>query len=238
MRHSCVRSQDPTNQLWLSGDQQHPIISRKGASQPDNDRNCQSCISRNTEFSEGWFTQAAFVGCQMAPDRSLSAVLPYEHGLQNITLLIAAAEPLHMHFWSCALWRCHPRLWWFLHVGHDGDTVNKCNTEPQTAHCVWTSVRHPPPSSQCCYLKRISCWLQFLPEVAFFLHWDQTETNLCRAGKPVAVWEVRGGMASTVFSTSAATLMKRNHLTCLIGEKQVEHVAWREGEKKSDKIVE
>lgn len=141
-----------------------------------------------------------------------------------------------MHFWSCALWRCHPRLWWFLHVGHDGDTVNKCNTEPQTAHCVWTSVRHPPLSSQCCYVKRISCWLQFLPEVAFFLHWDQTETNLCRAGKPVAVWEVRGGMASTVFSTSAATLMKRNHLTCLIGEKQVEHVAWREGEKNLIKL--
>lgn len=36
-------------------------------------------------------------------------------------------------------------------------------------------------------------------------------------------------MASAVFSTSAATLIKRNHLTCLIGEKQVEHVAWREG---------
>lgn len=31
--------------------------------------------------------------------------------------------------------------------------------------------------------------------------------------------------------------MKSNHLTRLIGEKQVEHVAWREGEK-SDKTVE
>lgn len=71
---SWVRSQDATNQLWLSGDQQHPIISRKNASPPDNDRNCQSCISRNTGFSEGWFIQAAFVVPQMDPDRSLSDV--------------------------------------------------------------------------------------------------------------------------------------------------------------------
>lgn len=123
---------------------------------------------------------------------------------------------------TCALWRCHPRLWfspWFLHVGHDDDTVNKCTTEPQTARYVWASVWRPPLSSLCCFVKHTSCRLQFLPEVAFFLLWDKTETNLCCAGKAAAVWEVRGGMAFAVFSTSAATLMKRNHLTCLIGGK-------------------
>lgn len=174
----------------------------KGVSQSDNDRNCQNCISRNTKFTEGWFIQAAFVVPQMAPDRCLSAVLPYEHGLCLLLLLSPSACIPETALWCCHPWLCHfhPQL---LHVGHDDDAVNKCTTEPQPAHYVWTSVCHPPLSSQWCSAKH-TCWFQFLPEVSFFLLWDQTEMNLCCAGKAVAVWEVTGRMASAVFSTSVA----------------------------------